>query len=84
MPGHSPLTTWELREAGYLYGSEAARKIGVYPQTIYRWIDTNLVQGKKETYRRLVKWSAVLKHLGPDTCRTYGYTQDDIWTETPE
>jgi hypothetical protein len=70
-----------MREQGYLLVGEAARKIGVAPQTIYRWITAGKADGFREGYRRFVKWATVLDHLGEGAVRR-GFNDDDIWIET--
>lgn len=68
-----------MRSQGYLLVAEAARKIEVAPQTIYRWIETEKVGGFRDGYRRYVRWSSILKHLGSKSARVRGLAQDDIW-----
>lgn len=82
--GHATITEYEMRRKGYLLVAEAARKIHVTPQTIYRWIadSSKGVEGFRDGYRRYVRWSTILKHLGPDAVRVRELTQEDIWTET--
>lgn len=80
--GHATSTDQQMRGRGLLLVAEAARKIGVAPQTIYRWISDGKVVGMREGYRRFVLWQSVLKHLGRDAVRARGYTPDDVWAET--
>lgn len=83
--GHSTVTDPVMRAKGYLLVAEAARKINVTPQTIYRWIsdDRKVVVGLREGYRRYVKWSSLLEHYGPEVCNIRGLTQEDANVETP-
>lgn len=83
--GHSTITEHEMRRKGYLLVSEAARKLNVTPQTVYRWISDKkkVVEGFRDGYRRYVKWSTVLEHYGPDACKVRELSQNDIWDETP-
>lgn len=80
--GHSTITDKEMRQRGFLLVAEAARKIGKTPQTIYRWIDGGNAEGLREGFRRYVRWSSILTHLGPDAVRIRKLSQHDIWTET--
>lgn len=81
--GHATVTDDDMREQGYLLISEAARKVGVAVQTIYRWIDNedNPCEGVRDGFRRYVLWSSVLEHLG-DGATLRGFTQKDVWVET--
>ena len=54
--GHSKTTEPKMRQSGYLLCAEAARKVGVTPQTMYKWVDQGKVAGFRAGYRRYVKW----------------------------
>lgn len=82
--GHETLTPLDMRKRGFLLVREAARKTGHSSQTIYRWLAEEKVDGKRDGYRRYVRWSAVLRHLGKDGCELRGLTQEDVWVETPQ
>lgn len=82
MRGHSTVTDKVMRGKGYLLVSEAARKIGVSPQTIYLWLEAKKVEGFREGYRRFVRWSTVLRHLGPESCEVRGLKYEDVWVES--
>lgn len=71
-----------MRTKGYLLVAEAARKIDVAPQTIYRWLEAEKVEGFRDGYRRYVRWSTVLKHIGPKSARIRGLSKEDIWVES--
>jgi len=79
--GHSPTTDDAMREHGYLLVGEAARKINVAPQTIYRWIEAGKAEGFREGFRRFVKWDSVLAHLGKGA-EMRGLSEEDLWIET--
>ena len=83
--GHATTTEHAMRRKGYLLVSEAARKLNVTPQTVYRWISDSKkgVEGFRDGYRRYVRWSTVLEHLGPTACKVREISQNDVWTETP-
>jgi len=85
MPGHSTLTEKDMRRKGYILVAEAARKITVSPQTIYRWIESEGVDvdGFREGYRRYVMWETILDHLGPKACRIRGFKKSDVMVPTP-
>lgn len=80
--GHITITPNDMRDAGYLLTREAARKIGVANTTVYRWLQAGKVDGIKDGFRSYVKWSSVLKHLGPDICEIKDYSEDDLWIIT--
>jgi len=80
--GHSTLTEPEMRSEGYLLVREAARKIGVSSQTIYRWIAENKVEGFRNGYRRYVNWRSILRHLGPQACKIRDLRRDDVFVPT--
>lgn len=84
MAGHSTTTDRDMRRGGFLLVAEAARKISMTPHTIYRWIADGKVEGLREGYRRYVRWSSVLKHLGRDAAKLRGLSQDAVWVETRE
>ena len=82
--GHSTTTNPNMRRKGWLLVSEAARKLDMSNQTLYRWLSTktNPVKGFRDSYRRYVKWSSILEHLGPEACEARELTQQDIWVES--
>lgn len=52
---------------GWVLCSEAARLTKHAVQTLYRWVDAGKVVGDQVAgYRRYVKWSSLLDHLGPE------------------
>ena len=81
--GHSTITDYAMRTKGWLLVSEAARKIRVTPQTIYRWISKKKTYGFRDGYRRYVNWASVLKHIGDEAAYIRGLSADDALTETP-
>lgn len=80
--GHSYLTDPAMRTKGYLLVAEAARKIGVAPSTIYRWIEERKVDGFREGYRRYVRWVSILEHLGPVSLQVRGLDSGSVFEET--
>lgn len=80
--GHATTTDQSMRDKGWLLVAEAARKIGVTPQTIYRWIEDKKVTGLRDGYRRYVSWASVMKHLGPHACAVRGLLESDVNKET--
>lgn len=82
MPGHKTVTDLNMRKQGYLLSAEAARKIGVSGESMRQWAKNEKVESFRDGYRRYVRWSSVLRHLGKTAREVRGLTQDDIWTET--
>ena len=82
MRGHNTLTDMAMRQRGWLLVREAARKINVTSQTIYTWINTGKVVGMRDGYRRFVRWSSVLAHIGQEACEARGLKQEDVYVET--
>lgn len=82
--GHQRLTDSKMREQGFLLAAEAARKVGVTPQTLYKWLDTEKVAGFRTGYRRYVHWKSVLEHLGDKACEVMGIDLASVHVETPE
>ena len=73
-----------MRQSGYLLCAEAARKVGVTPQPMYKWVDQGKVAGFRAGYRRYVKWGAVLSHMGATACTALGLAESDVNVETSE
>jgi excisionase family DNA binding protein len=82
--GHKRLTDSKMRGEGYLLAAEAARKIGVTSQTIYKWIDAEKIGGFRTGYRRYVRWDSVLDYLGAQACEVMKLSPESVLTETPE
>lgn len=81
--GHETVTDPLMRKRGFLLVSEAARKVGRTNQTLYRWLAEEKVEGLRDGFRRYVRWSTVLRHIGRDACELRGLTQEDVYFETP-
>jgi excisionase family DNA binding protein len=82
--GHKRLTDYKMRSEGYLLAAEAARKIGVTSQTIYKWIDADKIGGFRTGYRRYVQWETVMSYMGDQACKVLELTASSVFTETPE
>lgn len=62
-----------LRDKGYVPASDIAAKMGVHIGTVYRWIADKEVVGVKLGNRRFILLMSVIKKIGVETARVYGF-----------
>lgn len=64
-----------LRANGYVGVAEASRLLCNDISTVYKWLDSSLVESVQVGHRKYIKLASLIKHVGPDVAEIFGLTE---------